>query len=285
MKYVISILALLVLMASGHGELPKSMSTTEFRKAFLEAGVVPDVLGAFDPMLSFYAAYRASDGEKALIMPDSRLKIKEAKFPFEFSIENMSNAKNITRNSRFIIYMIGPDYPTRDKPTDRSVRHYLAGNFTVEQTKSEVLSSAIIMRNSTPAFSDYIAPEPKAGSGVHRYVYLLYLQPEKFNKMGFDGVGIDKMDRKNFNVSKFRSQAGLKRPVGGTFFMVNMAPSGSGSGSGNGGSSGSGGGGNNNNHGGNSTGGNGNGRSTASIATAGSILMFITLFTAMLVWM
>lgn len=90
------------------------------------------------------------------------------------------------------------------------MRHYLAGNFTVEQTKSEVLSSAIILKNSTPAFSDYISPEPKAGSGVHRYVYLLYVQPEKFNKMGFDGVGVEKMNRKNFNVREDARQSLLE---------------------------------------------------------------------------
>ncbi|TQN68706.1 OV-16 antigen [Colletotrichum shisoi] len=279
MKYIISIVALLASMVSSHAEPPRSMSTREFRKAFLEGGIVPDVLGSFDPIVSFYAAYRAHDGDKALIMPDSRLKMKEAKFPFEFSVENMANAQNITRNSRFIVNMIGPDYPTRENPTDRSVRHYLAGNFTVEQTKSAILSSAIIMKNSTPAFSDYIAPEPKAGSGVHRYVYLLYVQPEKFNKMGFDAVGVDKMNRKNFNVSQFRRQAGLGRPIGGTFFMVNMAPSGSGSGSGGGNNN------NNNNNNNNGTGNIGNGRSTASIATAGSIFMFITLLATMLVWM
>lgn len=81
------------------------------------------------------------------------------------------------------------------------MRHYLAGNFTVEQTKSAVLSSAMIMKNSTPAFNEYIPPEPKSGSGTHRYIYLLYVQPEKMNKMGFDMVGVDKMNRKNFNVS------------------------------------------------------------------------------------
>lgn len=106
MKYIISIVALLASMVSSHAEPPRSMSTREFRKAFLEGGIVPDVLGSFDPIVSFYAAYRAHDGDKALIMPDSRLKMKEAKFPFEFSVENMASAQNITRNSRFIVYMV-----------------------------------------------------------------------------------------------------------------------------------------------------------------------------------
>lgn len=193
----------------------------------MEAGIVPDVMGSFDPMVSFYAGYKASDGDKALLMPGTKLKMKETKFPFEFSVENIMKARNVTRNSRFVLYMvrvsrpglgsltstntadqIGPDSPTRESPTERNMRHYLAGNFTLEQTKSEVLASAMIMKNSTPAFNDYMAPEPKAGSGMHRYVYLLYVQPEKLNKMGFDAMGVDKMNRKNFNVGFIQQSQG-----------------------------------------------------------------------------
>ncbi|KAJ0299130.1 hypothetical protein COL516b_009382 [Colletotrichum fioriniae] len=283
MKSIISITALLAVVAVAHNDMPpRSMSTTEFRQAFMEAGIVPDVMGSFDPMVSFYAGYKASDGDKALLMPGTKLKMKETKFPFEFSVENIMKARNVTRNSRFVLYMIGPDSPTRESPTERNMRHYLAGNFTLEQTKSEVLASAMIMKNSTPAFNDYMAPEPKAGSGMHRYVYLLYVQPEKLNKMGFDAMGVDKMNRKNFNISQFRKQAGLGRPIGATYFMLNMAQD-------NGGSGGHGGGNNGGNNGGNSGGNNnnnnGNGRSAASVVTAGSVVMFITLLASMFAWM
>ncbi|KAK1446462.1 hypothetical protein CCUS01_12427 [Colletotrichum cuscutae] len=282
MKSIISITALLATAALAHNDMPpRSMSTTEFRQAFMQAGIVPDVMGSFDPMVSFYAGYKASDGDKALLMPGTKLKMKETKFPFEFSVENIMKAGNVTRNSRFVLYMIGPDSPTRESPTERNMRHYLAGNFTLEQTKSEVLSSAMIMKNSTPALNDYMAPEPKAGSGMHRYVYLLYVQPEKLNKMGFDAMGVDKMNRKNFNISQFRKQAGLGRPIGGTYFMLNMAQD-------NGGSGGHGGGNNGGKNGGNNGGNNnnnGNGRSAASVVTAGSVVMFITLLASMFAWM
>lgn len=90
------------------------------------------------------------------------------------------------------------------------MRHFLAGNFTVEQTRSEVLSSAILMKNSTPAFNEYMAPDPKADSGMHRYVYLLYVQPERLNKMGFDSVGVDEKNRKNFNVRITRTHTAME---------------------------------------------------------------------------
>ncbi|KAK1674118.1 phosphatidylethanolamine-binding protein [Colletotrichum godetiae] len=283
MKFIISITALLAAVAIAHNDMPpRSMSTTEFRQAFMEAGIVPDVMGSFDPMVSFYAGYKASDGDKALLMPGTKLKMKETKFPFEFSVENIMKARNVTRNSRFVLYMIGPDSPTRESPTERNMRHYLAGNFTLEQTKSEVLASAMIMKNSTPAFNDYMAPEPKAGSGMHRYVYLLYVQPEKLNKMGFDAMGVDKMNRKNFNISQFRKQAGLGRPIGGTYFMLNMAQDNGGSGGHGGGNNGGNNGGSN---GGNNNNNNGNGRSAASVVTAGSVVMFITLLASMFAWM
>ncbi|KAF6828533.1 ov-16 antigen [Colletotrichum musicola] len=277
MKVFVNILALLAPLALAHDMPPRSMSTTEFHQAFMEAGIVPEIMGSFDPMVSFYAGYKASDGDNALLMPGAKLKMKEVMMPFEFSVENITMARNITRNSRFIIHMIGPDSPTRENPTERNMRHYLAGNFTVEQTKSAVLSSAMIMKNSTQAFNEYMPPEPKSGSGTHRYIYLLYVQPEKMNKMGFDMVGVDKMNRKNFNISAFRKEAGLKRPIGGTYFTVNLAQKDNGGGGGNGGNN------NNGNNGGNGNG--GNGRSAASLITAGSCLVFITLLTSMFIWM
>ncbi|KAI8185532.1 Lipase 1 [Colletotrichum sp. SAR 10_75] len=224
MKAILSIAALFAPLAAAnvaHGDMPpRSMSTSEFHQAFMESGIVPEVMGSFDPMVSFYAGYMASDGDKALMMPGSKLKMKEVKMPFEFSVENISMAQNVTRNSRFIVLMIGPDSPSRENPSERNIKHYLAGNFTVEQTKSAVLNSSMIMKNSSAAFTEYMPPEPKSGSGMHRYIYLLYVQPEKMNRMGFDMVGMDMKDRKNFNM------AGLKRPIGGTFFTLNMAKDG-----------------------------------------------------------
>ncbi|KAK2000490.1 PEBP-like protein [Colletotrichum falcatum] len=272
MKSVISFLALCAAFGCALGDKQppqKGMSTKEFRRAFLDAGIVPDVMGSFNPTVSFYAGYQAGDGNRTLLTPGSKLKLPEAKLPFEFSVENIMNAQNVSRNSRYVLCMIGPDSPTRDEPTERSMRHYLAGNFTVEQTKSEVLSSAIILRNSTPAFNEYMAPNPKSGTGVHRYVYLLYVQPEKMNKMGFDGMGVNMTERGKFSVSQFRKQAGLGRPIGGTVFMVDMGQNSDGGGGGN--------------HGGGGNGGNGG--STASIAAAGSIFMFVTLLATMFVWM
>ncbi|KAI8220652.1 Lipase 1 [Colletotrichum sp. SAR 10_77] len=230
MKAILSIAALFAPLAAAnvaHGDMPpRSMSTSEFHQAFMESGIVPEVMGSFDPMVSFYAGYMASDGDKALMMPGSKLKMKEVKMPFEFSVENISMAQNVTRNSRFIVLMIGPDSPSRENPSERNIKHYLAGNFTVEQTKSAVLNSSMIMKNSSAAFTEYMPPEPKSGSGMHRYIYLLYVQPEKMNRMGFDMVGMDMKDRKNFNLTSFRKMAGLKRPIGGTFFTLNMAKDG-----------------------------------------------------------
>ncbi|EFQ36587.1 hypothetical protein CGRA01v4_08469 [Colletotrichum graminicola] len=270
MKSVTSFLALFAALSCALGDKPpspRSMSTKEFRRAFLDAGIIPDVMGSFNPAVSFYAGYKSSDGNKTLMMPGSMLQLMETKLPFEFSVENIMNAQNVTRNTRYILCMIGPDSPTREEPTERNVRYYLAGNFTVEQTKSEILSSALIMHNSTPAFNDYMVPDPKSGSGMHRYVYLLYVQPEKMNKMGFEAMGVDMKERKKFSISQLRKQAGLDRPIGGTFFTVDMAKNSDGG------------------DGGNNGAGGGNGGSTASIATVGSIFMFITLLTTMFVWM
>ena len=90
---------------------------------------------------------------------------------------------------------IGPDVPSRSNPTSRNVRHYLAGNLTLSSQNSSVLS------NSSAATNEYAAPAPSAGTGSHRYVYLLYTQPAALNSKSFASLGFNASARTGFNVS------------------------------------------------------------------------------------
>ncbi|KAF2677200.1 PEBP-like protein [Lentithecium fluviatile CBS 122367] len=196
-----------------HGDVAESVSISDFEADFVTAQIVPEVLTAFNPSVAFYAAYESADGDEAVLMP-------EAGAPIEFSVENISNGTNVTDASKFIIYMIGPDVPSRSTPTSRNVRHYLAGNFTVSSSNSSVLTSATKLENSTVATNEYVAPTPQSGTGVHRYVYLLYAQPSKFDSIGLENVGLNVSDRMNFNLSIFRTQAGLGPAIGGTYITM-----------------------------------------------------------------
>ncbi|KAM0284656.1 hypothetical protein ACHAQH_001809 [Verticillium albo-atrum] len=226
-------LATLLPFTFGHGDeghganedhAASSVLVQDFSSAFTSGGNVPDVLAAFNPTVAFYVGYNTADGHgAALITPSTELSTAEAVAPQEFSVEGIANAANITDSTRFIIVMVGPDAPTRDNPTNRSIRHYLAGNFTVGTTASSILSTASTLTNSSAPFTSYGAPAPAASTGVHRYIYLLYVQPEALNSAGFDSVGLNADDRQRFDLVQFRTQAGLGPAIGGTYFTIDAS--------------------------------------------------------------
>ncbi|KAL2060771.1 hypothetical protein VTL71DRAFT_9413 [Oculimacula yallundae] len=185
---------------------------------FVTAAIVPEVLAAFNPSVSFYVSYRSADGDAALLHPGAKLTTAEAKAPLELSVDNIGNATNITSTTRYIVYMIGPDVPSRSTPTSRNVRHYLAGNFTISPQNSSLLATASLFTNSTVATNEYAAPAPSAGTISHRYIYLLYTQPPALNSKSFESLGFNASARAGFNLTAFRILAGLGPSIGGTFF-------------------------------------------------------------------
>ncbi|CRK48460.1 hypothetical protein BN1723_016883 [Verticillium longisporum] len=209
---------------AAEGHTASSVSVQDFGTTFTADGIVPDVLASFNPTVAFYASYHTADGHgAALLAPGTELSTAEAVAPQEFSVEGIANAANVSDSTRFIIVMVGPDAPSRANPTNRSIRHYLAGNFTVGTTVSSVLSTASTLVNSSAPFTSYGPPAPPAGTGVHRYIYLLYVQPEALNGAGFDSVGLVADDRQKFDLVQFRTQAGLGPAIGGTYFTIDAA--------------------------------------------------------------
>lgn len=52
-----------------------SVSTAEFKSRFEQSGIVPEVIAALDPPVSFYAAYKSANGQDALLVPGSTLTV------------------------------------------------------------------------------------------------------------------------------------------------------------------------------------------------------------------
>jgi hypothetical protein len=92
-----------VVLADDHAAT--SVSTLEFKNRFMESGIVPEVIAAIDPSVSFYVGYRSGDHDE-LLVPGSTLTVAEASRPFEFSVENLNNATNVTGQTRFLIYLV-----------------------------------------------------------------------------------------------------------------------------------------------------------------------------------
>lgn len=101
-----------------------------------------------------------------------------------------------------------PDAPSREQPTYREWHHWLVGNIPGNEIpKGEVLS-------------DYIGSGPPQGTGLHRYVFLLYKQPEK---LSFDEKRLTNRSgdgRGKFSIKKFAEKYKLGEPIAGNFYQA-----------------------------------------------------------------
>lgn len=80
------------------------------------------------------------------------------------------------------------------------------------------------LTSEVPFVSDYIGPGPPPGSGPHRYVFMLYEQPEGFAGTKFAPAGGAKMGRwprMRYDLDAFEKQAGLGSVLAANYFLSN----------------------------------------------------------------
>jgi len=70
-------------------------------------------------------------------------------------------------NGLYTICMTDPDAPCREKPTYREWHHWLVVNIP----QNDVSNGDVL--------SEYIGASPSKGTGLHRYVIVVYKQPNK----------------------------------------------------------------------------------------------------------
>lgn len=52
-----------------------SVSTADFKSRFEQSGIVPEIIPALNPAVSFYAGYKSAGGRDALLVPGSTLTV------------------------------------------------------------------------------------------------------------------------------------------------------------------------------------------------------------------
>ncbi|KAJ7112770.1 PEBP-like protein [Mycena crocata] len=104
----------------------------------------------------------------------------------------------------FVVAMIDLDAP----PEIAQVRHFLGGDF---------YNKGGCLTNSTPAVTDFIQPAPPAGSGAHRYTFLVYKQSDAFAQQQLVNATTPILQ---FNIAQFAAAVDLGNPIAGTFMLV-----------------------------------------------------------------
>lgn len=107
----------------------------------------------------------------------------------------------------YTLIMVNPDFPHRSKPIMKEFAHWVVGNIPGPYVEEGL------------PLVHYVGACPPWGTGLHRYIFCIYRQPDKINfeercltvKMG--------SARANFNVEKFVKKYGLKGPVGANYYL------------------------------------------------------------------
>lgn len=82
------------------------------------------------------------------------------------------------------------------------------------------------LKADAPFIANWIGPEPPPGSGPHRYVFLLYEQPEGFEAAGkkyapAEGKEMGIWGRVRFDLDGFEREVGLGKAVAANYFLSN----------------------------------------------------------------
>ncbi|CAH1284670.1 unnamed protein product [Diabrotica balteata] len=110
-------------------------------------------------------------------------------------------------NSFYTLILTDPDAPSRSNPKSREWNHWLVVN----------IPGSKISQGET--ISHYVGSAPPKGSGLHRYVFLLYKQPEKL-KFDEPKHGPTDGNRGKFNTENFAKKYKLGKPIAGNFFQA-----------------------------------------------------------------
>ncbi|KAI9004264.1 OV-16 antigen-like protein, partial [Gaertneriomyces semiglobifer] len=150
-------------------------------KALTDHGIIPDILSNFTPtydlLVKFPSGKKAQLGKE--LPPTAALSAPTVTWPAE-------------PDAYYSVAMIDPDAPNRDKPSLGEWRHWLVGNIPGDNViKGEDLT-------------DYEEPKPPQGSGLHRYVILLFKQRKYEQLTVFEGK------RSGWNVMQWAKKHGMK---------------------------------------------------------------------------
>lgn len=171
-------------------------SDSAIKIAMDEHKVVPDVVDSVpqDLIEVNYAEARVNLGN--VLTPTQVKDIPKISFPAD-------------KDSLYLLCMTDPDAPSRQTPKYREWHHWLVGNIPGDKIEDG------------ETLSEYVGAGPPKGTGLHRYVFVVYKQPE--GKITFDEKRLTNRsgdNRGGFHIREFAKKYKLGEPVAGNFFQA-----------------------------------------------------------------
>ncbi|XP_021929653.1 protein D2-like isoform X2 [Zootermopsis nevadensis] len=161
--------------------------------------------------------------EKNGVVPDVIDTAPSAKLEVSYGSEKVDDGNELTPTkvkdpptvnwgaddgSYYLLCMTDPDAPSRKDPKFREWHHWLVGNIPGNDvSQGETLS-------------EYVGSGPPKGTGLHRYVFLVYKQP---GKITYDEPRLTNRsgdNRGKFSVRDFAKKHNLGNPIAGNFYQA-----------------------------------------------------------------
>jgi len=134
-------------------------------------------------------------------------------------------AYNSSGNGKHLLVNIDLDAPFSSFSVLAPVLHWLVTDLTVSASKEGAngFSTLTAPEGSVP-MAHWAGPGPPPGSAPHRYVFLLYEQPEGFSAKEFVPEGGMKLPgRMRFRFEEFEKKTGLGKPIAGNWFVASRS--------------------------------------------------------------
>ncbi|XP_058130176.1 protein D3-like [Anopheles ziemanni] len=171
---------------------------TDIQQVFTEHEVIPDVIDV-------------APKEFAKISYPSGVTVEGGNELRPTQVKDQPKVEWTTEPDAFYtLFMVDPDAPNRQEPKFREIGHWLVGN--IPGTKVE----------DGDHMYGFVGSGPPNGSGLHRYVFLVYKQPT--GRIDFSKAprvsNRSRNHRLNYKHREFVKQYGLGELVAGNFYQA-----------------------------------------------------------------
>ncbi|PLW41258.1 hypothetical protein PCANC_06786 [Puccinia coronata f. sp. avenae] len=157
-------------LASSHHTFNDDAALSRFKNGFEQAGLVPDLLPAFNPQGTLNI--HLSDG-KVLHHPGLSILTRDIQVCPEFQLYP-GRTGQLNPADTLTLMMLDPDSPTHSNPSGAKL-HLLATAIALDRYPDPVENYKLV--NRTRFVVDWLPPAPGPQTGIHRYAFLLYKDP------------------------------------------------------------------------------------------------------------
>jgi phosphatidylethanolamine-binding protein len=204
-------LSLLDLFANAQPIDNTAMGISAIEADFKISDLVPDLLPSFNPSALMTVTFPGVGP----ISPGQNLSMQQTAPAPDVTITPANSSVPTTGN--FTLMMVDARAVGMNE-SNGQILHWLA-NFATLKSDSSSFPSLNVSTDGGLVVTNYVSPQPPTGTGLHRYVILLFSQPPSFSPAGnlsSPNVGIDLY----FHLTDYISSGNLGQPIAGMFFEV-----------------------------------------------------------------